>query len=138
MTGRPTLEHFTDDDITFLRRWFDHALRREAAHGGVKEWKLDARRGGWTLHVKVHDPCDLSLDGSDPISQEARHMAQDWQLFTAVVRKLLDIPDGYQPPAADPASGDTATAPTECRNPHCCGDNDRHPDCRGTHGNQSR
>ena len=101
MTGL-TLKHFDDDDETFLRKHFDDLLRLEQGHGGVKEAKYDVRQTGFSLHVKLNDRADVF-----DVAKEARAHLNSPQLVTLLIRKLLDIPDGYEP---GPAGGQTEAA----------------------------
>ncbi len=97
-----TLKHFTEDDAAFLRKHLDDLLRLEAAHGGVKDCKYDVRPTGFTLNVKLYDRADVV----GVVAKEARVHLDSPGLVFLLIRKLLDIPDGYAPPdeAADVGS----------------------------------
>jgi len=88
-----TLDHFTEDDEAVLRKMFDVLLRQDNEYGGVAEVKTDARRSGFSLHVKFNRQVSVFIT-----AEVAKVYDDSPDKLFLVLRKLLAVPDDYEPP----------------------------------------
>lgn len=88
-----TLAKFGQADETALREIVDTLIRHDRVMGGYTT-KVDARQGGFSMHVKFDKRTNVLTT-----VEIATVFEQSGERLCHVARKLLDLPDDYDPDA---------------------------------------
>jgi hypothetical protein len=92
-----SLDNFSEEDEQVMRESVDRLIRQDKQIGCIISSKVDARQSGFSLHVKFERRTDPFL--TSDVAQVYEHSPF---LVCHIMRKLLGLPDDYDPDEGEP------------------------------------